>query len=154
MNYAYMMYTPTHTIPNKAIWEKDSGHSPLEGITTPFPAGQQDCTWDDLFTICSGREDSAGWSSSHTIIYFCFLFENSPVWSLTPMVLQIFCSWLCTCSLRRQWLYFQLSSFLSKTSPESYFMTMFLSTVPLWQSRRCLACTSKFLQPLYPLPSS
>ncbi|KAF6131051.1 hypothetical protein HJG60_007952 [Phyllostomus discolor] len=38
---------PLHTtVPIKAISEKGSGHSPLEGITIPFPA-TTDCVWDN-----------------------------------------------------------------------------------------------------------
>ena len=41
----------------KAIWEKGSGHSPLEGITTPFSTKQQDCVRDDFFLIRCGQEE-------------------------------------------------------------------------------------------------
>ena len=45
----------------KAASEKGSGHSPLEGIATPFPAGTTDCVWDDLFSsAAAGRAPLAG----------------------------------------------------------------------------------------------
>ena len=48
MNYACMLYAFA-LIPLKAISEKGLGHSSLQGIATPFPAGTIDCVWDDSF---------------------------------------------------------------------------------------------------------
>ena len=64
-----MMYTPTHTTPNKSHLGEGLRASPLEGLATPFPAGTADCVQDHLFTIRGGQEDSAGRSSSHTQVH-------------------------------------------------------------------------------------
>ena len=47
---------PLHIpFPIKVVWEKGLGHYPLEGITTPFPAGTTDCVRDDLFSSAVAR---------------------------------------------------------------------------------------------------
>ena len=47
----------------KAISEKGSGHSPLQGIATPFPAGTRDYVQDNSFSSVAG---SAPWDrASH-----------------------------------------------------------------------------------------
>ena len=41
MSYACMLHIPAPTDPIKAVSEKGSGHSPLEGTANPFPPEQQ-----------------------------------------------------------------------------------------------------------------
>ena len=62
----------------KVVSEEGSGHSPLEGIATPFPAGTTDCIQDDLFSSTeAGRapQDSA----SHTGLCVYQIVSASPL---------------------------------------------------------------------------
>ena len=60
-----MLYTLAHTDPNKSRFRESLGHSPLEGISTPFPVGTTDYVWDNLFS--SAVATIAPWvGASHT----------------------------------------------------------------------------------------
>ena len=67
--------------PIKAIWEKGSGHSPLEGITTPFPARIILCL-GQLSLIDGSWERSARWSSPTRIELNCWII--APWWCGKP----------------------------------------------------------------------
>ena len=56
------LYFPTLI---KAMLEKGSGHSPLEGIATPFPTRTRLCLGLLFILICSGLGKFTGQSSPH-----------------------------------------------------------------------------------------
>ena len=66
---------PLHTTPNKShLGEGLWGIFPLEGITTPFPAGTTRLCPDNLFLICGAQEELCGRSSPTRISEFVFWF--------------------------------------------------------------------------------
>ena len=59
MSYACMLYTPTHTIPNKSHLGEGLGAFPNRGNHHLLSHWNKDCVWSDLFLICGGQESSA-----------------------------------------------------------------------------------------------
>ena len=64
-------------IPIKAVLEKVSGHSPLEGISTPFPTGTTDCVQDDSFHPGPGLQGT-GYPSPGNVNAFQAVFLSIP----------------------------------------------------------------------------
>ena len=68
MSFACILYTPAYTNPNKSFLENGSGNSPVEGITTPFPARTTDFVWDNLLSSAVARRAPRD-GVSHTVVH-------------------------------------------------------------------------------------
>ena len=88
MSYACMLYTPTHTIPNKSHLGEGLGAFPNRGNHHLLSHWNKDCVWSDLFLICGGQESSAGPSSptlmQKRVKHQIWWNIKSPRWLSTP----------------------------------------------------------------------